>query len=87
MVEKNTEDEVVYYCDFAEQPDIHIVGIGLDVWTTPAWMEVLVNEPDGVFRAENHMRYTFDESKVTASESLGWLAYMKMKEVSGSSTR
>lgn len=73
------KDDLIYYCDWAQQPDIHIVGIGIDEWTTPAWGTDGRPGP-GVYLADNGKWYTFDKDKVTAPESLGWLAYMSLKK-------
>lgn len=73
--------KLVYYCDWAQQPDIHLVGIGLDEWTTPNFLGHIDRElPEGVYKADNGKLYTFDKEKVTAPESLGWLAYMSLKK-------
>jgi hypothetical protein len=74
------EDDLVYYCDWAQQSDIHIVGIGLSEWTRPAWAHHQFTLPDGIYLAENRKCYTFNKDKVTAPESIGWLAYMNLKK-------
>ena len=78
----------VYYCDWAAMADVHIVGIGLNEWTSPKFEGHTTRKlPPGVHLADNNKLYTFDKNKVTAPESLGWLAYMSLKNLSNLDNR
>lgn len=60
----------IYYCDWAQQPDIHITGKdGINEWTTPQWDSHckydIKSLPEGVYEAASGNLYTFNLNKVT----------------------
>lgn len=56
---------IVHHCDWAGQPDIHIVCE--DRWTTPSWSD---QTPGGPYLDETGRLYAFDESQVTCGRCL-----------------
>lgn len=63
--------ELVHWCDWSGQPDIHIACDG--TWTTPDMLDIAAFEP---FHARSGHRYAFEVARVTCPKCIEFIARM-----------